>query len=117
VWWEHHGATPVKANQLAEPVKAAADRQGRGRQYLATFIAGLAGTHAAGFVLTRQESAGKWTAATYALTEAVPTDAIGHRTHRTDGLGGTTRPSPVGPTGPMPDAIDGGVMPGAEEEI
>jgi hypothetical protein len=40
VWWEHHGATPVKANQLAEPVKAVADPQGRGRQYLATFIAG-----------------------------------------------------------------------------
>jgi putative DNA primase/helicase len=120
VWWEHHGETPVKANQLAEPVQAVADPQGRGRQYLATFIAGLAGTHAAGFVLTRQESAGKWTAATYALTEAVPTDAIGHRTHRThrtDGLGGTTRPPPVGPMGPMPDAIDGDVLPGAEEEI
>ena len=55
VWWEHHGATPIKANQLAEPVKAVADPQGRGRQYLATFIAGLAGTHAAGFVLSRQD--------------------------------------------------------------
>jgi hypothetical protein len=101
-------------------VKAVADPQERGRQYLATFIAGLAGTHAAGFVLTRQESAGKWTAATYALTEAVPTDAIGHRTHRTDrtdGLAGPTRPPPVGPMGPMPDAIDGDVLPGAEEEI
>src|SRR5262245_52832355 len=117
VWWEHHEATPVKVNELVESVKAVADPQGRGRQYLATFVAGLAGTYAAGFVLTRQESAGKWTAATYALTKAVPTDAIGHRTHRTDGLGGTTRLSPVGPTGPMPDAIDGGVLPGAEEEI
>jgi hypothetical protein len=117
VWWEHHGATPVKANQLAEPVKAVADPQGRGRQYLATFIAGLAGTHAAGFVFTRQESAGKWTAATYALTEAVPTDAIGHRTHRTDGADGAASVTPMGPMGPMPDAIDGGVLPGAEEEI
>jgi putative DNA primase/helicase len=77
VWWEHHGATPVKANQLAEPVKAIADPQGRGRQYLATFIAGLAGTHTAGFVLSRQEPTGKWTAATYALAQAG--DAIGHR--------------------------------------
>ncbi len=68
-WWEHHGATPVKANDLAEPVKAIADPQGRGRQYLATFVSGLAGTHAAGFVLTRQEPAGKWTAATYALSQ------------------------------------------------
>ena len=84
VWCEHHGATPMKINQLAEPVKAIADPQERA-QYMATFIAGLAGTHAAGFVLTRQESAGKWTAATYALTEAMPTGLIGHGTHRTDG--------------------------------
>jgi hypothetical protein len=51
-------------------VKAIGDPQGRGRQYLATFLSGLAGTHAAGFVLARQEPAGKWTAATYALNEA-----------------------------------------------
>jgi len=117
VWWEHHGATPVKANQLAEPVKAVADPQGRGRQYLATFIAGLAGTHAAGFVLTRQESAGKWTAATYALTEAVPTDAIGHRTHRTDGPDDAASVPPISPMGPMPDVPDGDVPPGTEAEI
>ena len=117
VWWEHHGATPVKANQLAEPVKAVADPQGRGRQYLATFIAGLAGTHAGGFVLSRQESAGKWTAATYALTEAVPTDAIGHRTHRTDGPDDAASVPPISPMGPMPDVPDGDVPPGAEAEI
>ena len=71
-WWEHHGSTPIKADQIAEPVKAIADPQRRGRQYLATFLSGLAGTHAAGFVLTRQDPAGKWTAATYALTKAAP---------------------------------------------
>ena len=117
VWWEHHGATPVKANQLAEPVKAVADPQGRGRQYLATFIAGLAGTHAGGFVLSRQESAGKWTAATYALTEAVPTDAIGHRTHRTDGPDDAASVPPISPMDPMPDVPDGDVPPGTEAEI
>ena len=117
VWWEHHGATPVKANQLAEPVKAVADPQGRGRQYLATFIAGLAGTHAGGFVLSRQESAGKWTAATYALTEAVPTDAIGHRTHRTDGPDDAASVPPISPMDPMPDLPDGDVPPGTEAEI
>jgi len=42
---------------------------------------------------------------------------IGHRTHRTDGLGGTARPSPASPMGPMPDAVDGAVPPGAEAEI
>ena len=98
-------------------MKAVADPQGRGRQYLATFIAGLAGTHAGGFVLSRQESAGKWTAATYALTEAVPTDAIGHRTHRTDGPDDAASVPPISPMGPMPDVPDGDVPPGTEAEI
>ena len=87
-WWEHHGAMPTKVNELGEPVKALADPQGRGRQYLATFFARLAGTHAAGFVLTRQEPAGKWTAATYALTEAAPAASTEHRTHKVDGANG-----------------------------
>src|SRR5262245_66200730 len=43
-WWEHHGEDPVKANELASPVKAIADPQERGRQYLATFLTRLAGT-------------------------------------------------------------------------
>jgi hypothetical protein len=112
-WWEHHESTPIKANQLAEPVKAIADPQGRGRQYLATFLSGLAGTHAAGFVLTRQEPAGKWTAATYALIKTSPADPMGHRTHR------TYRPegSPTSPMGPMPDAVEGAVPPGTEAEL
>jgi hypothetical protein len=112
-WREHHGGAPIKVNDLAEPVKAIADPQGRGRQYLATFISGLGGTRAAGFVLVRQESAGKWTGATYALVEAV--DPTGHRTHRTG------RPDGTGPTPPMSgmrDAIeDGDVPPGAETAI
>jgi hypothetical protein len=67
VWWQHHQRNPVTAAGLADPVKAILDPQGRSRQYLAMRVAGLAGTRAAGFMLTRQESAGKWTAATYAL--------------------------------------------------
>jgi hypothetical protein len=66
-WWKHHGAAPVTASQLADAVKGIADPHKRGRQYLATYLSRLAGTHVAGFVLTRQEPAGKWTAATYAL--------------------------------------------------
>ena len=107
----------MKANDLAEPVKAIADPHGRGRQYLATFLSGLAGTHAAGFVLTRQEPAGKWTAATYVLTQAAPTDTTGHRTHRTDGPNGAGAQSPVGPMGPMPDATGNDVPPGEEAAI
>jgi len=113
MWWEHHRAAPIKVNQLAEAVKNAADPQGRGRQYLATLIAGLAGTRAAGFVLTRQESAGKWTAATYALTEALSAGPMGHGTDRTGGPGDPSTSAPRGPKGPMPDA-DGGVRPGGE---
>jgi hypothetical protein len=68
-------------------------------------------------VLTRQESAGKWTAATYALTEAVPMDATGHRTHRTNGADGAASVTPIRPMGPMSDAPDGDVAPGTEAEI
>jgi hypothetical protein len=116
VWREHHGATPVKVSELAEPVKSVADPQGRGRQYLASFIAELAGTRAAGFVLTRQEPAGKWNAATYALAQDVPSNHMGHRTHRTDKPDGATPEPPMGPIGPMPDALDS-VPPGAEAAI
>jgi hypothetical protein len=116
-WWEHHGSTPTKASDLAEPVKAIADPQGRGRQYLATLLSSLVGTHAAGFVLTRQEPAGKWPAATYALNKTARADAMGHRTHRTDRSDGAAAASPISPMGPMPDALDGAVPPGAEAEI
>ena len=116
-WWENHGPAPTKASDLAEPVKAIADPQGRGRQYLATFLATLAGTRAAGFVLTRQESAGKWTAATYALTQTEPADPWGHRTHRTDGPDGAAIVTPISPMGPMPNVPDGDVPPGTEAEI
>ena len=115
IWWEQHGATPIKANQLAEPVKGIADPQGRGRQYLATFLSGLAGTHAAGFVLTRQEPAGKWAAATYALTKSETPDPGGHRTHRTDEPNSAEPVAPVRPMGPMPDDLDGGAVPAGGE--
>jgi hypothetical protein len=118
IWWEHHEATPLKANQLADPVKAIADPHGRGRQFLATFLSGLAGTHAAGFVLTRQEPAGKWAAATYQLTKAEPAGAIRHRPHRTDEFNSPEPVAPVRPMGPMPDDLDGGAVPaGTEAEI
>ena len=114
-WWEYHGAEIMKVNDLAEPVKAIADPQGRGRQYLATFLSGLAGTRAAGFVLNRQQSAGKWTAATYVLTETASTDPVGHRTHRTDGPAAAAATSGVGPMGPMPHAAGGDAVPPGEE--
>jgi hypothetical protein len=74
VWAQHHGAAPVTVHGLAQPVKVAADPHNRGRQYLARHIQTLAGTRANGFVLTRQEGAGRWAAATYALTQSSSTD-------------------------------------------
>jgi hypothetical protein len=118
IWWEQHGATPVKAAELAESVKVIADPQGRGRQYLATWLSGLAGTHAAGFVLTRQEPAGKWAAATYALTKAEAPSQTEHRTLRTDWPKTGAPVAPVNSMGPMPDAFDSdAVPPGEEAEI
>jgi hypothetical protein len=74
-WREHYGSAPVTAHELAEPVKAIADPQRRGRQYLAAFLQNLAGTRAVGFVLTRQEPVGKWGAATYRLEPTMPPPA------------------------------------------
>ena len=71
VWWEHHLNTPVTVNQLAEPVKKIADPHIRGRQFLARRILQLERTQAAGFVLTRQAPAGRWSATTYALKKTV----------------------------------------------
>jgi hypothetical protein len=120
-WWQHHGTTPVKANELAEEVRLIVDPQGRGRQYVATFLARLAGTRAGGFVLTRQDPAGKWSPATYALMNAAVAEEPGHRTDRTDRTDerdGETTPAPMGPMGPMPDApTEDDVPPGAKAEI
>lgn len=69
-WWDCHHDLPMKANDLAEAVKDLADPQGRGRQFLAAQLGKLAGTRAGGFVLTKQESAGRWNGATYALKRA-----------------------------------------------
>jgi hypothetical protein len=66
-WNAHHGGNPMKACDLAEPVRALIDPQGRGRQYIASRLTRLTGTCAGGFRVTRQEPARKWGAATYAL--------------------------------------------------
>src|SRR5262249_16279382 len=66
-WWSQHADGPIGVADLAETVRTVADPQGRGRQFLANYLAKLAGTRAAGFLLSRQEPAGRWGAATYAL--------------------------------------------------
>jgi hypothetical protein len=67
IWWERHRDQPIAVRELHDDVRRAVDPQDRGRQYLASQLEKLAGTRLAGFVLTRQASAGKWGAAAYAL--------------------------------------------------
>lgn len=86
-WWEAHGERPIPVADLAPAVLRLADPAGRGRQYLATRMRRLEGTRAAGFVLMRSESTGRWTADRYAL-------------RRTAAGAGT----PMGPMPPMPSA-------------
>jgi putative DNA primase/helicase len=66
-WHAHHRDQPVKAKVIAEPVRALLDPQRRGRQFMTARLVQLAGTRAGGFLLTRQEAAGKWGKATYSL--------------------------------------------------
>jgi hypothetical protein len=100
-WDDCHGDAPVKAAELAERVERIIDPQGRGRQYVTSRLGTLAKTRAAGFVLTRQEAAGVWGAATYSLRRTVPNgnDGKGHRDHRDHG----DHRAPMPPMTPMLD--------------
>jgi hypothetical protein len=104
-WWTHHQSSPIAASDLDYRVKAIIDPQGRGRQYQVPFLERLAGTRAAGFVLSRQEPAGKWSAATYALAQDLTADHSRQGAHgqpgygHTDGLGDSR--GPYGSYGPM----------------
>ncbi len=97
-WDACHGSTPVKAAELTEQLQRIIDPQGRGRQYIASRLVALTGTRSAGFVLTRQEAAGVWGAATYSLRRAAPNGDNGmwHRDHR-------DHQAPMPPMVPMPD--------------
>jgi len=53
------------------PVCALLDPQRRAQRFMAARLVQLTGTRAGGFVLTRQEAAGKWGAATYSLIRTV----------------------------------------------
>jgi hypothetical protein len=68
-WWAKHGSSPQTAHQLDLEVLKIIDPQGRGRQFTASQLSKLTGTRLGGFILTRQESPGKWSADTYALMQ------------------------------------------------
>jgi hypothetical protein len=71
-WWEAHRDRAIAVADLAEPVRAVADPAGRGRQYLAAKVRALDGTRAAGFMLARSPSEGRWSADRYALQQTAP---------------------------------------------
>jgi len=66
-WWQAHEARPVTIMELAEPVRAVADPDSRGRQFIAVKLCMLDGVRAAGFVLARRKGVGKWSPARYLL--------------------------------------------------
>jgi hypothetical protein len=72
-WWQAHGSQPVTVVALAEPVRAAVDPDARGRQFIAVKLRMLDGVRAAGFILTRRPSVGRWSAGHYLLTRVEAT--------------------------------------------
>jgi len=105
-WWEKHEDRPVALNDLDDAVKLVADPQGRGRQYLAHKINSLVGTRLAGHVLTRQDPAGHWGVATYALK--IPGGGPSHRGHRGHRPPNGEAQDPMTPMTPMTPMPKGG---------
>jgi hypothetical protein len=104
-WWEQHGSDPIRVSELDDSVTKIIDPQGRGRQYVASVVARYVGTRAAGFVLTKQVGAGKWSKATYALARVA--GFAEHRGHRHDRGETDTPMAPMIPTAKA-YAADGG---------
>jgi hypothetical protein len=70
-WHECHGSKAVLQRDLDKRVIDLLDPHGRGRQFVATRLAGMDGIRIAGFTLSRHKSDAKWSHATYAV---VPID-------------------------------------------
>jgi hypothetical protein len=66
-WHRRHGERSVRVSELDLKIRQLAEGHSGSRQKFAAFVANLTGTRAAGFVMTRNVSIGKWSAATYAL--------------------------------------------------
>jgi hypothetical protein len=102
VWDQYHGQTPIRAALLDEEVERIINPQRLPRQFVNARLQQLAGTRAAGFVLTRQEPVGKWGAATYSLTPTTADigDGKKHRGIGTIGQVRTKKPTlcPLCPT-------------------
>jgi hypothetical protein len=67
-WHNRYGERAVRVSEIDLKLRQLADGHGGSRQKFATFVANLTGTRAAGFVMTRNVPIGKWSPATYALS-------------------------------------------------
>lgn len=71
LWHDLYGDRAVKIKNLDIRLRMLADPQGSGsRQSLASFVANLAGTRAAGYVMIRNIPTGVWGTSTYAVKKA-----------------------------------------------
>lgn len=109
LWQKHHDERPVAVRDLHDDIRGCLDPHKRGRQFVSAQIEKLAGTRIAGYQFTRQPSAGRWGAATYALKIAVtPQEHRHHRGHRdlpgTPGAMDQDVAGPMTPMTPMPAA-------------
>jgi hypothetical protein len=132
-WWQQHGDAPIKINDLSEAVRLIIDPQNRGRQFIQKAVAAMVGTNAGGFVLGRQTGVGRWSTATYMLSESI-VDPERHRAHRghrgvptasdsasAASIGDAGHPSdPMTPMSPMPYEVEereAAIMPGQEAKL
>lgn len=69
-WHTLYGDRAIKIKELDIKLRQLADPHGHGsRQSLASFVANLVGTRAAGYVMTRNNPVGKWGTSTYIVTK------------------------------------------------
>lgn len=66
-WHALYGERQLTINELDMKLRQLADGHGGTRQKFQTFVASLAGTRAAGFVLVKHPAIGKWSPAKYSL--------------------------------------------------
>ena len=66
-WSAHHGELPIKAADLAVPVRALVDPRERGRHHIEVRLMQLVGACVGGFTVTKQDAAGGRGAYVFAL--------------------------------------------------
>jgi hypothetical protein len=78
-WHLKYGDRALTIAQLNQDILGLIDPQGRGRQFATAKIQKLVGTRIGGLLLSCQQPAGKWGAATYAITPIAETESTDDR--------------------------------------